>query len=140
MKIVARAPCSRAAHATACPWFPALAATTPAARSESESVAILLTAPRILNAPVRCRFSAFSQTGRPATRPSVSELYTGVTRATPWRRARAASMSASVGVLSSIAIDVEHPHHDLPHGRERIQLALLDLVEEPPQLRVVRGG
>ena len=33
MKIVAAIPASRAAHATACPWLPALAATTPAARS-----------------------------------------------------------------------------------------------------------
>ena len=33
MKIVAAIPASRAAHATAWPWFPALAATTPALRS-----------------------------------------------------------------------------------------------------------
>ena len=35
----------------------ALAATTPRARSASESLAILLYAPRTLNDPVRCRFS-----------------------------------------------------------------------------------
>ena len=40
--------------------------------SDSESVAILLTAPRILNEPVRCRFSAFSATSRPMSFESVS--------------------------------------------------------------------
>ena len=30
-------------------------------------------APRILNDPVRCRFSAFSRTSRPVSRESVSE-------------------------------------------------------------------
>ena len=73
MKTVAAMPASRAAHATAWPWLPALAATTPAARSSSLSVAIVLTAPRILNAPVRWRFSAFSWTVRPARRESVSD-------------------------------------------------------------------
>ena len=72
MKIVALTPASRAAQATAWPWLPALAATTPARRSASESVAILLTAPRILKEPVRCRFSAFSETSRPMIFDSVS--------------------------------------------------------------------
>jgi hypothetical protein len=40
MKILEAIPASRAAHATACPWLPALAATTPARRSSSPSVAI----------------------------------------------------------------------------------------------------
>ena len=53
MKIVAAIPASRAAQATAWPWLPALAATTPARRSPAESVAIVLYAPRILNEPVR---------------------------------------------------------------------------------------
>ena len=35
-RCVARMPASRAAHATACPWLPALAATTPAARSSCD--------------------------------------------------------------------------------------------------------
>ena len=73
MKTVAAIPASRAAHATAWPWLPALAATTPALRSSGVSEWIVLTAPRILNAPVRCRFSAFSWTVRPASRDSVSE-------------------------------------------------------------------
>mgnify|MGYP003336374612 CR=1 FL=1 len=44
MKLAART--SRAAQATAWPWLPALAVTTPAARSSSDRVAIVLTAPR----------------------------------------------------------------------------------------------
>jgi len=73
MKTVAATPASRAASAIACPWFPALAVTTPAARSSSVIVASLLTAPRILNEPVLCRFSALRKTWRPLRRPSVSE-------------------------------------------------------------------
>ena len=73
MKIVASIPASRAAHATAWPWLPALAATTPALRSASLSEPILLTAPRILNEPVRWSVSAFRCTGRPVMRPKVSE-------------------------------------------------------------------
>ena len=73
MKTVAWTPTSRAAHATAWPWLPALAATTPADRSAGERAATLLTAPRILKAPVRWRFSALRWTGRPVSRESVSE-------------------------------------------------------------------
>ena len=73
MKIRAFAPTSRAAHATACPWLPALAATTPAARSAALSVEMRLYAPRILNEPVRWRFSAFRCSSRPTSPESVSE-------------------------------------------------------------------
>ena len=72
MKIVAVIPASRAAQATAWPWLPALAATTPALRSSSPSVAIVLYAPRILNEPVRWRFSALRKTWRPLRREKVS--------------------------------------------------------------------
>ena len=72
MKIVALIRASRAAHATAWPWLPALAATTPARRSSSASVAIVLYAPRILNEPVRWRFSALRKTWRPLRREKVS--------------------------------------------------------------------
>ena len=71
--MVAGAPSSRAAHATAWPWLPALAATTPAARSSVERVESLLTAPRILKEPVRWRFSAFRRTSRPQRREKVSD-------------------------------------------------------------------
>jgi hypothetical protein len=73
MKMVASTPISRAAQATACPWLPALAATTPAARSASLSVAMRFTAPRILKAPVRWRFSALRSTSRPVRRVKVSD-------------------------------------------------------------------
>src|SRR5690242_10049676 len=135
MKIVARTPASRAAQATAWPWLPALAATTPALRSFSESVAILLTAPRILNEPVRCRFSAFSQTSRPMRVESVSVPYTGVTRAWPSSRARASRISLSPGAV--FVFKLEHLSHDLANGGERVQLARLHLVEQPAQRLVV---
>src|SRR5919201_2485923 len=129
MKIVALIPASRAAHATAWPWLPALAATTPARFSSSESLEILLTAPRTLKAPVRWRFSAFSQTSRPHRRVNVSEPYTGVTRATPSMRARASSMSASVG--TAVGAKLEHLAQYLAYGGERIELAPLHLVQQP---------
>src|SRR6266540_3702451 len=135
MKIVARTPASRAAQATAWPWLPALAATTPAARSSSASVAILLTAPRTLNAPVRCRFSAFSQTSRPASRENVSDPYTGVTRAIPSRRRRASWMSPTVGAV--FVAKVKHLLHDLAHGGHRVELSSLHLVEQASQLGIV---
>src|SRR3954470_5423947 len=129
-------PASRAAHATAWPGLPALAATTPAARSSGVSVAILLTAPRTLNAPVRWRFSALSHTSRPASRDSVSEPYTGVTRAIDARRRRASSMSVSVGAVcvanSKDLVD------DLADRGERVEFAALHLVEQPAQLGIVR--
>ena len=69
MKIVAGTPSSRAAHATACPWLPgARRDDAGRALARRDSAAILLTAPRILNEPVRCRFSAFSARSRPASR------------------------------------------------------------------------
>src|SRR5438105_11239329 len=139
MKIVAGTSASRAAHATDCPWLPAVAATTPAARSLSLSCEILLTAPRILNEPVRWRLSAFRSTSRPASRENVSDGKTGVTLATPAIRSRAARMSASVGTVLCVA-KLEHPFHDLAHRAERIELARLHLVEQPPQLRIVRDG
>src|SRR5215471_4965539 len=110
----ARTPASRAAHATAWPWLPALAATTPAARSSSPRNAIRLTAPRTLNEPVRWRFSAFSQ------------------------RSRASSMSRNVGAVC--VANPEHLLHDLAHRGQRIELAPLHLVEQPPQLGIVRDG
>jgi hypothetical protein len=51
MQMTARAPRSRAARATAWAWLPDEYVTTPRARSASLSDAILLYAPRILNAP-----------------------------------------------------------------------------------------
>ena len=53
-------PAARAAKATAWAWLPALAATTPAASSASDSRLIAFVAPRALNEPVTWRFSALS--------------------------------------------------------------------------------
>src|SRR5713226_1162711 len=135
MKIVAGTPSARAAQATDWPWLPAVAATTPAARSASVSVAILLTAPRILNEPVRCRFSAFSNTLRPVIRVNVSDGKTGVTLATPTMRSRAARMSATVG-----AIEAEYLLENFAYGGEWIELARLHLVEQAAELRIVCDG
>src|SRR3954471_8443930 len=126
-------PASRAAHATAWPWFPALAATTPAARCSAERVAMRLTAPRIFNAPLRWRFSAFTRTPRAARRDSVSDGKTGVTRAIPAIRARAASMSARLG---TVLVDTKDLFHDVAYGVERVELARPHGVQKPVQLRI----
>src|SRR5256885_1532158 len=135
MNTVARTPSSRAAHPTACPWLPALAATTPAARSASLRSESMLTAPRILKAPVRWRFSALSQTPRPLRRDRVAELKTGVWRTRLSTRARAASMSARFGAV--LVANVEHLLEDLPYGGQRVERSCLHLVEEPAQVGVV---
>src|SRR5579864_2049081 len=132
MKMRACAPISRAAHATACPWLPALAATT----SLASRVEMRLYAPRILNEPVRWRFSVLSRTSRPTSRENVSDWYAVETRATPSRRVRAASMSASVGAVF-VAANVEHLLHDLSDGAQRVELPTLYLVQEPPELGIV---
>src|SRR5919201_1677390 len=138
MKTVAFAPSSRAAHATAWPWLPALAATTPARFSSSDSVAILLTAPRTLNAPVSCRFSAFSHTSRPHMCVSVPDPYTGVTRAIPSIRARASWISASVG--TTVVAKLEHLFKYLVNSGQRVELTTLHLVQQPPQLWISFDG
>src|SRR3954452_21833552 len=94
MNTVALAPSRRAARATPCAWLPALAATTPRARSASVSREMRVYAPRILNDPVRCRFSHLSHTGPPTRSASPRECHSGVCRTTSPRSSAAASTSA----------------------------------------------
>ena len=72
-----RTPWWRAASAIPCAWLPALPAVTPL-RAASPSATSLFIPPRILNAPVRCRFSAFNTTGAPAVSDSAADGSTGV--------------------------------------------------------------
>src|SRR4051794_33285749 len=137
MKIRACAPSSRAAQATAWPWLPALAATTPFWRCSGSRLESLTYAPRILKEPVRCRFSALRITGRPASRESVSEGKTGVTRATPSSRSRARSISGSPGAVAVAIVDPKHLLEYLPYRRQRVELPRLNLGEQPLQLGVV---
>src|SRR5215469_7643335 len=94
-----------------------------------------LTAPRILNEPVRCRFSAFRKQVRPVSRRSDSDAETGVRRTWSPIRSRASSMSASVGAV--FVVNVEHLPEDLVDGAERVELPPSHLVEEPEQLRIL---
>src|SRR4051794_4527597 len=136
MKTVAWIPGSRAAQATAWPWLPSVAATAPSPRSTAVSEASVLNAPRTSNQPVRWRSSAFSRTSQPVSRDSVAEPYTGVTRARSPIRSRAASMSAIVGAV--LVAKAEHLLKDRTHGAQRVELAPLDLLEQPRQLRIAR--
>jgi hypothetical protein len=59
MNTVTRQPSRPAASATPWAWLPALAATTPRARSSGDSREIRVYAPRTLYDPARCWFSHF---------------------------------------------------------------------------------
>ncbi len=83
MKTVARTPSNEAASATPWAWLPALAATTPAARSPSDSPAIRTYAPRSLKDPVRWRFSHLKSTGLPTREDRWRLPSRAVIRATP---------------------------------------------------------
>ena len=95
MKTSHRTPRTAAASDSAHAWFPALPAVTPRAQP-SPSAASLLSAPRILNEPVRWRFSAFTTVGAPRRSVSVTDGRTGVRFATSATAARARSTSAAV--------------------------------------------
>ena len=83
MNTVERTPSSEEASATPCAWLPALAATTPAARSSGSSPAIRTYAPRSLKEPVRWRFSHLKWTGAPTSRDRYRLPSIAVTRDTP---------------------------------------------------------
>ncbi len=82
MNTVDRTPSSVDASATPCAWLPALAATTPAARSSGSRPAIRTYAPRSLNEPVRWRFSHLRCTGAPTIWDRCLLPSIAVTRAT----------------------------------------------------------
>src|SRR5438270_3020967 len=123
MKTSQRRPRIRAAYASAWPWLPALAATTPAEHPLSPSADSLASAPRSLNDPVRWRFSVLSATVRPLRSLSVPELRTGVSR-TMLPTARAARrMSSAVGSCAACSgsVSARDRHHrvDLDPGPHR---------------------
>src|SRR6516164_8523163 len=93
MTTVAVVPSSAAAKATPCAWLPALAATTPRARSAAVSLLIRTYAPRALNDPVRCRFSHFRYTGPPSLSESTRECSSGVCEITSRSSSRAFATS-----------------------------------------------
>ena len=90
-------PRALAAWASAQAWLPALPPVTPRAHP-SPRAASLFSAPRILNEPVRCRFSALSATTPSRRWVSVSDGSTGVRLATSAIAPRARSMSSGVTV------------------------------------------
>ena len=94
MKTVACVPTRPAASATPWAWLPALAATTPRARSAADSREIRTYAPRTLYEPARCTFSHLSQAGPPSAALSGRDGSSGVVRMTPASSSRAARTSA----------------------------------------------
>ncbi len=92
MKTIDRRPSSVAASATPWAWLPADAATIGSPSSGSE--AMWWCAPRILNEPVRCRYSVLNRTVRPQMAEMLPLGSTGVSRSTPTRPARARRISS----------------------------------------------
>jgi hypothetical protein len=96
MTMVAGAPTLAAAMATACAWLPEENATTPRARSASEIEKMKFAAPRILNAPPRCKFSHLKNASTPASASNVREVMTGVRCAIGRMRSAARRISSRV--------------------------------------------
>src|SRR3954454_8284552 len=102
MTITAGAPRRRAARATPCAWFPDEYEMTPRARASGASDAIAAYAPRILNAPIGWRDSAF-RNRRSSGRPYATS---GVSTTTPRSWSAAARMAPIVtsGAVSVVVI------------------------------------
>src|SRR3954451_8592376 len=151
MRIVAGAPCSAAARASACAWLPEDAATTPRSRSALGSEATALYAPRNLKAPTRCRFSGLRPTVAPVRSSRVREVIRGVRCAVPSRRA-AARLTSSRSITprrppaSRRGRDVLGGGDQVADGRlvpppeqlDRVGIAVHDALEE--LLAVLVGG
>src|SRR5262249_44986643 len=90
-------PSACAAAAIPAPWFPALLATTPFARSSAPMRASTFVAPRNLNEPVCWSHSHLSHTSPPKWPLSVADACSGVRAVTPARRLAAARTWAAVG-------------------------------------------
>src|SRR5262245_20502719 len=114
---------------------------TPRSRTAGSRSARLFSAPRALNAPTSCRFSALSQSSAPASSSSAAHLTTGVRTTWPFSRPAAASTSSRLGpctpslplllhlLLQLLQIDagrqpLRHPLAAL--RRRRLVLVLLD--------------
>ena len=97
MSTRASTPSSRAASASAWAWLPAEIVIVPSSRSSGVRARSRLNAPRGLNAPIRWKSSALSQTGAPQRAASVADVSTGVRCTRPAIASAAAWTSASVG-------------------------------------------
>src|SRR5688572_7988250 len=135
-KIVARCPVFIAANATAAPWLPPEAATTPAAGISRESR--WLNAPRALNDPACCRNSSLKTrrtSGSPKSAPSTSR--TGVRRTnlamrSAVARIACASSPSTLGVHAIVlhrSIDDIGLEEDPDHLREALVEGRLDTVD-----------
>ena len=104
MTMVALMPNMAAAYATPCAWFPAEDATTAQRSPRSIMEAILLLAPRSLNAPVFCRFSHLRYISPPVMRENVVEWSNSVRCTIPFMRPAAFSKSLSGIFISFLHI------------------------------------
>ncbi len=96
----ARTPDSRAAQATPCPMFPALAVTTPSASSDGAAARTAESAPRSLKEPIGCRHSSFSHV-RSSSRTSGVRSTSSPMRSRA-RRISSSEISRSLSLASSV--------------------------------------
>src|SRR5215213_7732009 len=131
--MVAAAPSSRAASATAWAWLPEEKATTPRARSSGERRVRREKAPRALKAPTRWKISALKKTRAPTRSSTRREVRTGVRWTCGRMRSRAARTSAGetdrevVGVIRRNLPDVRLLLQPEPEP-ERVVPLLVDLL------------
>src|SRR3954447_24375434 len=133
----ARSPASRAARATAWPWFPLDTATTPGVPSGSARTALV--AARSVNEPVRCSDSHFRYSSRPLAASRPGERSTGVRQTRPAIRARAASRSGLLLMAQEVSLEERrHPRVELEPVGQAVDAVALVLVAQVLD-RVVAG-
>src|SRR5512133_1627607 len=142
--MVAAMPRRPAWYATACAWFPALAAMRPRARSSAGIVRSLFRAPRSLYAPVIWRFSSFRCAFVAERRESVSVRAQGERYTRSRMRASAAWTSSSVTMGEGDANRAARPSQERSvlnePARELHAIAHAELVEDRLEVALHRLG
>src|SRR5881628_2836332 len=106
-------------YATAAPWFPDDAVTTPPALCPGVIDRSLFIAPRSLNEPVIWRFSIFRNTRARPVPPSARDPSTGVSRTYGRMRPSAASISAFMSMNRRSPARGFSRYHDSAAGQAR---------------------
>src|SRR5690349_16600730 len=101
----------RSASATASPWFPVDDVTTPRASASGDRERILFNAPRILNEPVRWRFSHLYHAAAPSARAGA----TGVRRSYGARRAAARKIADWSVVMAAVGMPGRYTRTSAPY-------------------------
>src|SRR5665213_4132538 len=132
--MTAGTPSSFAASATPCAWFPLENATTPPRFRSGETCAIVLYAPRNLNAPMRWRFSALRNTRAPAAKFAATRGYGAEVVTYDRERMNRAELAASIAAERGATLV---PPYDDPGIIAGAGTAVLELLEDAGTLDVI---